>query len=116
MLVHSVKAFRHLRVQRQSSEAPWNFLFYLSYSDSLPKKSKNAPLQERRMIDRFKLYAKGGDGGNGCSSFRRSRHNRRGTVDGGNGGRGGDVILECSPAVWDFSSLQHHVVYVVGCG
>lgn len=35
------------------------------------------------MIDRFKLYAKGGDGGNGCSSFRRSRHNRRGTVDGG---------------------------------
>lgn len=32
------------------------------------------------------------------------------TVLGGNGGRGGDVILECSPAVWDFSCLQHHVV------
>ena len=29
---------------------------------------------------------------------------------GGNGGRGGDVILECSPAVWDFSSVQHHIV------
>lgn len=29
---------------------------------------------------------------------------------GGNGGRGGDVILECSPRVWDFSGLQHHLV------
>jgi len=29
---------------------------------------------------------------------------------GGNGGRGGDVILECSAAVWDFSNLQHHLV------
>nr|XP_033509454.1 uncharacterized protein LOC104086824 isoform X2 [Nicotiana tomentosiformis] len=28
---------------------------------------------------------------------------------GGNGGRGGDVILECSPAVWDLSGLQHHI-------
>lgn len=61
------------------------------------------------MMDRFKLYAKGGDGGNGCSSFRRGRHDRCGRPDGGNGGRGGDVILECSPTVWDFSGLQHHV-------
>lgn len=29
---------------------------------------------------------------------------------GGSGGRGGDVILECSPRVWDFSGLQHHLV------
>lgn len=29
---------------------------------------------------------------------------------GGNGGRGGDVILECSVAVWDLSNLQHHLV------
>lgn len=34
------------------------------------------------MIDRFTLYAKGGEGGNGCSSFRRSRQNRRGVRDG----------------------------------
>lgn len=61
------------------------------------------------MIDQFRLWAKGGDGGNGCCSFRRSRHDHRGRPDGGNGGRGGDVILECSAAVWDFSSLQHHI-------
>ncbi|MQM13420.1 hypothetical protein Taro_046344 [Colocasia esculenta] len=77
-----------------------------SYSD---KKGKLAPLQERRMIDRFRLWAKGGEGGNGCQSVRRSRSDRHGRHDGGNGGRGGDVILECSAAVWDFSNLQHHV-------
>lgn len=31
---------------------------------------------------------------------------------GGNGGTGGDVILECSPRVWDFSGLQRHLVCV----
>ncbi|XP_015874098.3 probable GTP-binding protein OBGM, mitochondrial isoform X1 [Ziziphus jujuba] len=114
MLAHYAKSLQHLKAVRQCFKPPWVFLTFSSYSDSPPKKSKLAPLQERRMIDRFKLYAKGGDGGNGCSSFRRSRHDRRGVPDGvfstigGNGGRGGDVILECSPTVWDFSGLQHH--------
>ncbi|KAF3332680.1 putative GTP-binding protein OBGM [Carex littledalei] len=81
-----------------------------SYSDDAPtKKGKVAPLQERRMIDRFRVWAKGGEGGNGCCSFRRTRTDRRGKPDGGNGGRGGDVFVECSQAVWDFSGLQHHV-------
>ena len=35
------------------------------------------------MIDRIRLSAKGGDGGNGCYSIRRSRHDRRGKADGG---------------------------------
>ncbi|XP_030504462.2 probable GTP-binding protein OBGM, mitochondrial isoform X1 [Cannabis sativa] len=109
MLSHCVKSLRHFKILRKSSETPWNFLFHSSYADTPIKKSKLAPLQERRMIDRFSLYAKGGEGGNGCSSFRRSRHESRGKPDGGNGGRGGDVILECSPTVWDFSGLQHHV-------
>lgn len=34
------------------------------------------------MIDRFRIWAKGGDGGNGCNSIRRSRHDRRGRPDG----------------------------------
>ncbi|PON36711.1 GTP1/OBG domain containing protein [Parasponia andersonii] len=74
------------------------------------KNLKLAPLQERRIIDRFNLYAKGGDGGNGCSSFRRSRHEVVvNLMVGRNGERGGDVIFECSPAVPDSSSLQHHI-------
>lgn len=39
-------------------------------------------LKERRMIDQRRLCAKGGDGGNGCISFHRSRHDRRGKADG----------------------------------
>ncbi|KAL5649364.1 hypothetical protein ACJX0J_040173, partial [Zea mays] len=63
----------------------------------------------RGMVDRFRMRAKGGDGGNGCVSLRRSRSNRHGMPDGGNGGKGGDVILECSRSIWDFSGLQHHM-------
>ncbi|KAJ0872577.1 putative GTP1/OBG domain superfamily protein [Helianthus annuus] len=36
-----------------------------------------------------------------------------GKAHGCHGGRGGDVILECSPAIWDLSSLQHHTVYYI---
>lgn len=80
-----------------------------SSSDISNKQTKVAPIQEHRMIDRFRLCAKGGDGGDGCESVRRSRSSRHGVPDGGNGGRGGDVILESSRAAWDFSGLQHHV-------
>ncbi|GMP49382.1 hypothetical protein CsSME_00016382 [Camellia sinensis var. sinensis] len=108
MWLCSAKRFRSLDTLRKFTESPW-LLPSCSFSDTPYKKSKLAPLQERKMVDRFRLWAKGGDGGNGCSSFRRSRHDRHGRPDGGNGGRGGDVILECSPRVWDFSSLQHHI-------
>ncbi|ONK76922.1 uncharacterized protein A4U43_C02F1280 [Asparagus officinalis] len=79
------------------------------YSDAAHTKGKAAPLQERRMRDRVRIWAKGGDGGTGCWSYRRTRTDRYGKPDGGNGGRGGDVILECSSAIWDFSNLQHHL-------
>eukprot|EP00249_Psilotum_nudum_P004152 c17695_g1_i2 orf=344-781(-) len=72
------------------------------------KRAKSAPLQERKMVDKFRLCVKGGHGGDGCTSFLKSRHTCYGSANGGNGGRGGDTILECSPRVWDFSHLQHH--------
>ncbi|KAG0474249.1 hypothetical protein HPP92_013935 [Vanilla planifolia] len=94
---------------KPTSVATW-LSSVLFYSDSsVIKKGKATPLQERRMIDRFRLWAKGGDGGNGCWSYQRSRKDRHGIPDGGNGGRGGDVYLECSSALWDFSNLQHHL-------
>lgn len=110
MWVHRAKPLWHIKALRQSTKSPWIFSLSSSYSDTPHKKSKLAPLQERRMIDKFRLYAKGGGGGSGCSSSRRSRHDRHGIPDGGNGGRGGDVILECSPTVWDFSGLQPHLI------
>ncbi len=46
--------------------------------------------------DEAEITVQGGAGGAGCVSFRRARYQPRGRPDGGNGGRGGDVILEAS--------------------
>ena len=46
-----------------------------------------------KFLDLAKIYIKSGAGGNGCVSFRREAHVEYGGPDGGNGGRGGDVIV-----------------------
>ncbi len=48
-----------------------------------------------KFLDQAKIYIASGAGGNGCMSFRREKFIEFGGPDGGDGGRGGDVIAEC---------------------
>jgi len=75
-----------------------------------------AEAEERRsgitmkFIDEAKIYIKAGNGGRGCVSFRREKYVPRGGPDGGNGGKGGDVILRASESrhtLLDLKFNQH---------
>jgi GTPase len=56
--------------------------------------------------DRARIHVKGGDGGNGVVSFRREAHVPKGGPDGGDGGRGGEVVLVCDTSLRDLSSFR----------
>lgn len=63
-----------------------------------------------KFLDQAKIYLKSGDGGSGCCSFRREKYIEFGGPNGGNGGRGGDVIFEAVPnlnTLIDFRYRQH---------
>ena len=48
-----------------------------------------------KFLDQAKVYVRSGDGGAGCISFRREKYVALGGPDGGDGGKGGDVLVEC---------------------
>jgi GTP-binding protein len=54
-------------------------------------------------VDEVRLVVKAGDGGGGSASMRREPYTPRGGPDGGDGGRGGDVILRVDPSMFDLS-------------
>lgn len=56
--------------------------------------------------DRARIYVEGGAGGDGVVSFRREAHVPRGGPDGGDGGRGGDVVVVCDRSRRDLASLR----------
>jgi GTP-binding protein len=63
------------------------------------------------LADRAKICVRGGHGGNGSVSFRREKYVPKGGPDGGDGGRGGDVILVAGEQTRDLSSFLHKIHY-----
>lgn len=62
-------------------------------------------------VDEAVVFARAGRGGDGAASFHREKYKPRGGPDGGNGGKGGDVVVEASSDVFDLSSFErnrHH--------
>ena len=57
--------------------------------------SPHSSLGAMRFLDEAKVYIQSGDGGDGCLSFRREKFVEFGGPDGGDGGRGGDVVALC---------------------
>src|SRR6478752_6526107 len=66
--------------------------------------------------DRAGIHVQAGKGGNGGLSFRREKYVPKGGPDGGDGGRGGDVILLADPSLRDLSSLQRRKWIKAGRG
>jgi GTPase len=63
-----------------------------------------------KFLDEAKVYIRSGDGGNGCVAFRREKFIEFGGPNGGNGGRGGDVIVEVADGLntlIDYRYQQH---------
>ena len=63
-----------------------------------------------KFLDEAKIFLKSGDGGNGCLSFRREKYVEFGGPNGGDGGKGGDVVFEAVEGLntlIDFRYQQH---------
>jgi GTPase len=68
------------------------------------------------MDDRARIHVRAGSGGDGCASFRREAHVPRGGPDGGDGGRGGDVVLVCDDSLRDLHPYRRKTHYHAGRG
>ena len=68
------------------------------------------------MQDRARIHVTAGAGGDGCLSFRREAHVPRGGPNGGDGGRGGEVVLVCDDSLRDLERFRRSSHFKAGRG
>jgi GTP-binding protein len=64
--------------------------------------------KNRDFVDEARIQVRGGDGGNGASSFRREKYRPKGGPSGGNGGDGGSVVLRVTPGAATLAELTRN--------
>ncbi len=67
-------------------------------------------------VDRVRITAKAGNGGNGCVSFHREKFVQNGGPDGGDGGNGGNVVLYADPNMHTLLDFRFHTKYLAENG
>jgi GTP-binding protein len=67
-------------------------------------------------VDRAIVSFRAGDGGNGCLSFRREKFIPRGGPDGGDGGKGGDIVLVSSPVCQSLTDFKYQRQFAASDG
>ncbi len=67
-------------------------------------------------IDRARIFVKAGDGGAGCVAFRREKFVPKGGPSGGDGGRGGEVVLVADPSVNTLLAFRYRRLFKAGRG
>ena len=73
-------------------------------------------LPKPRFVDRVVIHTIAGNGGNGCASVHREKYKPLGGPDGGNGGRGGSVVLVVDPQVHTLLDFHYHPNVVAPSG
>lgn len=69
-----------------------------------------------QFVDYIKVHVKAGDGGRGCVAFRREKYVPRGGPSGGDGGRGGHVIIRAKSQMNTLLDLRYHQDYIAEKG
>ena len=67
-------------------------------------------------VDEAKIYIESGKGGNGCASFRREKYVANGGPDGGDGGKGGDIVFVTEQGLNTLSGFRNRKVYKASKG
>ena len=70
----------------------------------------------KMFIDKIKIYLKAGNGGNGCVSFRREKYVAKGGPDGGDGGRGGNVVFRVDEGANTLLAFRYKRKFVAESG